>query len=96
MRRNVLVDLGPTTDLLGSELIITPDFYKRINSMGKIVSVGSGCKHIRPEDEGKTCTIGIEHDPDRRINPVDSKRMGLDPHWHFIMLEDDIQVRLDP
>lgn len=92
MRRNVLIDTGKTVNWLGSKLIETPDYFKRISSEGTIVSIGPKCRNISKEYIGKRCIIDIQHDEDRRIRYDKAVKMGLNPHWHFIIHEDLVKV----
>lgn len=92
VRKNVLVDLGPPTNLLGAKLIELPDKYKRINSEGHILGFGPQCRKIGSGSIGKKCVIGINHNPETKLNPQLSKTFGLEPHWHFMVHEDLIEV----
>lgn len=95
IRKNVLVDLGPPCNVLGANLIEVPDKYKRISSRGKIVSVGHHCQSIEQDAVGKECIIGINHNPESKFNPKTSEKLGLKPHWHFIIHEKLIHTILD-
>jgi co-chaperonin GroES (HSP10) len=92
MRRNVLVNTGPTTNLVGAKLVELPDYYKRKNSRGHVVAVGPKCVRVNAAtDIGREVVIGIETDPERWISPTHGKAYGLaDGCWHAIVSEDKL------
>lgn len=87
LRRLVLVDVGPVINALGAKLIETPDCYKRMNSMGRIVNVGSRCRTVTQSDIGKKCILGLIKAEGDRIGPKSAKSMGLKEHWHCLTSE---------
>lgn len=92
MRRMVLVDMGPVIDQLGAELIETPEKYKRIPNIGTIISIGPKCRTMKREDLGEECLIPNVKYSEYKFNPNSSANLGLKKHWHFMLLEDDIQL----
>jgi len=95
LRRNVLVDMGELTNLVGAKLIEVPEAYKRINSRGKIVHVADGCRILDKSHIGRECVIGVIRHADNRIPPRQAKEMGLNEHWHFIVPETQIHTVLE-
>ena len=94
MRRNVLVFTGKLTNVLGAELIDTPDYYKRKDSKGWVVSMGPKC-NLGKLYIGKCVVIGVEQDAERWISPTHSVAYGLREGWHAIMHEDKLIYEIE-
>jgi len=95
LRNTVLVDCGKAIDQLGSNLIITPDKYKRMDNIGTIVLVGPKCVLLTKDDVGKKVITGIYGRDDCRFSPKASKEMALKEHWHIRVPEDYIEALLE-
>jgi hypothetical protein len=91
----VLVDLGKTINQLGSERIITPDKYKRIDNCGTIVATGPKCRLFNQSHIGKKVLVETYHRDDSRLNPTVSEKYGLKPHWHFLLPEDKLELIIE-
>ena len=89
LRRNILLEC-PLVNPINSKTIIVPDECKRINVMGKIVSIGDKCRILSEEDLGKKAVMGVTHNENLRLTPEKSKEYGLSNNWHFIIHEDKI------
>lgn len=95
LRKNLVIDFGKTIDQLGSELIHTPDQYKRINNIGTIVLVGEGCQYFTHKDINKKVIVGQWNRMDCRFSPKAAKSLGLKERWHFIVPEQHIECLLE-
>jgi hypothetical protein len=95
VRANVIIDSGKVINQLGAELIETPDQYKRLNNMGKIISIGPECSYLTSQDIGKTCVVGVDRYAENRINPLTSQAIGLSPTWHYNVHESKIVCLLE-
>lgn len=95
LRRNVLIDLGPAVNVLGSTLIETPDVLKRMNAKGKILSVGPKCLKLDPDMVGQEVIIETVTNQERVLLPRHAEAFGLKPHWHAIAHEDKISLLLE-
>lgn len=87
LRKNVLIDLGPRVNHIGSDLIETPDAYKLLNSEGTVVDVGPQCRLISKDQIGEKCIMGLVRNLENRLPPTHAEKFGLKPHWHFMVHE---------
>lgn len=90
LRKNVLVDTGKLLGLT-SDLIITPDKYKMIGSIGTIIAVAPKCRRVHQEDVGRKVLLPIVHHEDQRIRPEAAEQLGLSKTYHFIVHEDHLK-----
>lgn len=95
MRKNVLVDCGERIDHLGSDLIVTPEKYRRLDNQVKIVAVGSKCELFNQGHVGKTVIVEIFNNEETRYSPRVSEGYGLNHSWHMMVPERYIQLLID-
>ncbi len=89
LRRNILLDTGKLISAYNTFLEL-PDECKRVNVQAKVVSVGDKCRQFSSKDIGRNVVMGVTRDLTSRMNPALSERLGLKPHWHFIVHEDKL------
>lgn len=95
LRKNVLVDCGKAINQLESDLIVTPDKYRRLDNQVKIVAVGSKCELFTEKHVGKTVIVEIFNNEETRYSPRVSEKYGLNHSWHMMVPERFIQLLIE-
>lgn len=95
LRQMLLVNMGSHRARWESDIIVAPEQWSQIDSIGVIVGVGGKCKRFSEADKNKRVLVGIINNGDHRFSPIESKELGLPELWHFLVHENKIKMMLE-